>query len=1061
VKIQSVVLIVLCFLGLFLVCYAPALFQNQQFGFRDAGYFYYPLHQRVQEEWNQGRLPLWEPEENGGVPLLGNPTAAVLYPGKLIFAVLPYAWGARLYIVMHTALAFVAMLVLLRSWGTSWSGSGLAALAYTFGTPVLFQYCNVIYLVGAAWLPLGMHAVDRWVRLGRRWGIWLLAIVLAMQVLGGDPQAAYLLGLSGAGYALGLAWARARRGAVAGQFVNEQGSRERRARPTRLAIGLIGAVLLWAIATIALGVALPRLRERHPGAPPPPLRWMPWAPLVVNVAWGVAASGFVYLCYRHWRVSPKPLNGRRQSREGEPPGEPNGAEARDGARTAGAERSRSEPRPPGLAPSALGAMWLGLVAAAMIAASMAAAQLLPVIEFIQQTSRSVGGMHGLYHFSVEPYRFAELVWPNIAAVNYGENSYWLEVVRLPGVYPKLWVPSLYLGGLTVVLAAVALGLRQGPPWRVWLSAIAIASALGALGQYTGPIWLARTAIALAHSPRTQPLGDALGPVDVLGDMPIRRDGFLRDGDGSVYWWLATLLPGFTQFRYPAKLFTYTALALAALAGIGWDRIGTGRRNRAILTIGILVFATACVLAGVTIERESILAAFRSTTLASDSGPLSASKAYEAIVRSLVHGLIVLSLSVALVKLAPIKARLAGAVALLIMTLDLAVANSRHVVTVEQSLFEGQPALASLIEKAEAESQERAPGPFRVHRMIDWKPLVWNETSSPDRARELVAWERATLRSKYGINFGIEYTHTQGVAELYDHDWYFGGFLRVLIGPVNARDLGTEAGTRVIYFPRRAFDLWNTRYFVVPAHPNGWTDPTRASAAFRFACEFVYPKPGADVGATRAELAKTWQGDDDVVLLRNEQAFPRAWVVHDARAIKPGAGPSGEPRAETKKEILHARDPLWAEPRLILFDPRQVAWLSRADLTRILPKLSRQPPKESESVKVSYPSPQRATLDVTLESPGLVVLCDVYYPGWQLTIDQEPAPIYRVNVLMRGAIVSAGKHRLEYSFAPRSFQAGLVGSVLGILAWLALGTFCALRPADPLLASRDFIPRHTE
>ncbi len=121
-------------------------------------------------------------------------------------------------------------------------------------------------------------------------------------------------------------------------------------------------------------------------------------------------------------------------------------------------------------------MWLGLVAAAVIAASISAAQLLPVIEFIQQTNRAIGGLHGLYHFSVEPYRLGELIWPNVAGVNYGENSYWPEVVRLPGVYPKLWVPSLYLGGLTVVLAAVALGLRQGPPWRVWLSAIAIVSA---------------------------------------------------------------------------------------------------------------------------------------------------------------------------------------------------------------------------------------------------------------------------------------------------------------------------------------------------------------------------------------------------------------------------------------------------------------------------------------------------------------------------------------------------------------------------------------------------------
>src|SRR5262245_32829014 len=203
-------LVLACFAVLFLVCYNPVFFQDRQFGFRDAGHYYYPLYQRVQREWEAGRWPLWEPEENAGMPLLGNPTAAVLYPGKLIYAALPYAWGARVYIVAHTALAFAAMLVLMRSWQVSWIGSGLSALAYAFGAPILFQYCNIIYLVGAAWLPLGLHAVDRWIRLGRRWGLIELAVVLAMETLGGDPQSTYLMGLAAGGYAAGLAWSRGR-----------------------------------------------------------------------------------------------------------------------------------------------------------------------------------------------------------------------------------------------------------------------------------------------------------------------------------------------------------------------------------------------------------------------------------------------------------------------------------------------------------------------------------------------------------------------------------------------------------------------------------------------------------------------------------------------------------------------------------------------------------------------------------------------------------------------------------------------------------------------------------
>ncbi len=199
-----------CVLALVIACFGTVLFRNQQFGFRDFAHFYYPLYQRVQQEWDAGRVPLWEPEENSGMPLLGNPTAAVLYPGKLIYAVLPYPWAAKFYVIAHVLVAVAGMVVLLRHWGVSQVGAWLGALSYAFGTPVLFQYCNVIFLVGAAWLPFGVQGIDRWLRQGRRWGIALLAVVLALQTLGGDPQASYVLGLCAGGYAVGLSRARGR-----------------------------------------------------------------------------------------------------------------------------------------------------------------------------------------------------------------------------------------------------------------------------------------------------------------------------------------------------------------------------------------------------------------------------------------------------------------------------------------------------------------------------------------------------------------------------------------------------------------------------------------------------------------------------------------------------------------------------------------------------------------------------------------------------------------------------------------------------------------------------------
>ena len=58
------------------------------------------------------------PGQNGGAPLLGNPMAAVLYPGKVLYAVLPYAWAARVYVIAHTIIAFL---------GHAWPWGGRAA----------------------------------------------------------------------------------------------------------------------------------------------------------------------------------------------------------------------------------------------------------------------------------------------------------------------------------------------------------------------------------------------------------------------------------------------------------------------------------------------------------------------------------------------------------------------------------------------------------------------------------------------------------------------------------------------------------------------------------------------------------------------------------------------------------------------------------------------------------------------------------------------------------------------------------------------------------------------
>lgn len=209
-------------------------------------------------------------------------------------------------------------------------------------------------------------------------------------------------------------------------------------------------------------------------------------------------------------------------------------------------------------------------------AALTAAQLLPVMEFTQRTGRSHGTSEEVYEISISPFRLVEVAWPNVLGTPFQANDYWGELVKAPGRRPSEWLPTLYLGGLTLALSLSSLAIQRGPAWRVWLTAIGSLGLLGSLGWFSSPIWMAR-ALAVTPGPATVSnwLPD-VGPLDPIDKSAARRDGYLRDSDGSVYWWMATVLPGFRQFRYPAKLFTLAALAASALAGLGWDRLIAGR-----------------------------------------------------------------------------------------------------------------------------------------------------------------------------------------------------------------------------------------------------------------------------------------------------------------------------------------------------------------------------------------------------------------------------------------------------------------------------------------------------
>jgi len=53
--------------------------------------------------------------------------------------------------------------------------------------------------------------------------------------------------------------------------------------------------------------------------------------------------------------------------------------------------------------------------------------------------------------------------------------------------------------------------------------------------------------------------------------------------------------------------------------------------------------------------------------------------------------------------------------------------------------------------------------------------------------------------------------------------------------------------------------------------------------------------------------------------------------------------------------------------------------------------------------------------------GVALFSDIYYPGWQCTIDGQPTEVLRANYVLRAVVLPAGKHTIEFRFDPQSLH----------------------------------------
>ncbi|HEY2744510.1 MAG TPA: hypothetical protein VGL86_07800, partial [Polyangia bacterium] len=235
--------------ALVVLLFAP-LALGRSLWLRDLLEFTYPLKAYLVERMRAGELALWNPRLGLGRPFAGVVQPGVFYPLDVVLLIARYPRGVDLFFALHALIAGLGLRAWLRARAVddiaATFGGALYALSGYF---VSVLVGNGTYAVGAAWMPWALAAPLSPVG---------IAVPLALMVLGGDPEAAWL---------------------AAALVVVEAATHAEKKRA--LAAAAAGFALALALAAVQLGPALEVARVGRPGGVPladashfsfPPLR---------------------------------------------------------------------------------------------------------------------------------------------------------------------------------------------------------------------------------------------------------------------------------------------------------------------------------------------------------------------------------------------------------------------------------------------------------------------------------------------------------------------------------------------------------------------------------------------------------------------------------------------------------------------------------------------------------------------------------------------------------------------------------------------------------------------
>ena len=148
--------------------------------------------------------------------------------------------------------------------------------------------------------------------------------------------------------------------------------------------------------------------------------------------------------------------------------------------------------------------------------------------------------------------------------------------------------------------------------------------------------------------------------------------------------------------------------------------------------------------------------------------------------------------------------------------------------------------------------------------------------------------------------------------------------------------------------------------------------------------------------------------NNIYVNENSDAFPRAFLVYKVVQV-----PSNQ-----SQDFLLENSNFDLRNQVIFDEPLPNEWIDK--FSNVVSPVDNVDIISFEENKIKIKSNSK--------NDGILVLTDIFYPGWNATIDGNPTKIFKANGLVRSIIVPAGEHLIEFEYLPISFTMGLIFSL---------------------------------